>query len=789
MKIANKISLSFFTTSLILTAIAGVIFYSTAKDSLQKSIYNNLTAVLASRTDHIETYLKMLETSVGQLSRSTTLEDFLKISDKESPGRSDAFEAAMKRLARTKEANPAITEFLLMDGTGKVVASSSESSIGLDKSSDTYFLCGQKELYIKDAYYFEIHKEPLMAVSAPLLDSVTGELLGVLAARVRLSDLNKIVADRTGMGKTGEIYIVNKYGYMITSSIFIKGAPLKQRVYTQNVRRARLHKDKARVLPEDVVVGVYPDYRGVSELGTHEYIPQMQWIVVSEIDAQEAFQPLDKIRLIFLAILFIVPIAGWLLGSIFAKFIAGPINRLRKGSEIIGSGNLDYKVGTDAKDEVGQLSRAFDAMLENLKHSVVSIENLNKEITERKQAEEALLAAKDYTENIIKSMFDTLIVINPDGKIKSINKAVTVLLGYKEEELIGKPFGTIVAKEEEEEEEEGIPFIGTRLKKLIKEGSMSNYEVNFKTKDSNKILVLLSGAVMRRIDCPGEGPIAGCPEFKKKGKHCEKLQGVVVVARDITESKQAEEKLNVAYQELQQAQQELIQASKMAAMGQLAAGISHELNQPLTGIKGFTQAVLADLEKESPFRSDLNKIVEQADRIDAIIKNVRFFARKSDFNMVETDINQVILDSLMLLSQQLKVHNIRVIQELGLGIPKMQGDPNQIQQAFINIINNARDAILSLNRPEGGEIRIRTALAQDKKHIQIIFQDTGGGIPEENLENMFTPFFTTKSPDKGMGLGLSITYRIIENHQGKIDFQSKAGESTTFRIILPLKRR
>jgi PAS domain S-box-containing protein len=502
-----------------------------------------------------------------------------------------------------------------------------------------------------------------------------------------------------------------------------------------------------------------------------------------------------------------------------------------------------------------------------------------------------MLAAKDYTENIIKSMLDTLIVINPDGKIKSINKAVTDLLGYKEEELVDKPFGTIVAEEEEEEEEEEeIPFIGTRLKKLIKEGFIKEYDTAYKTKSGEMIPVSLSGAVMRDKDdkllgiiCIGRDlrerkkaedtlraseikhrtllenlpqkifrkdrnsvyiscnenyahdlkikpeEIAGRTDLEfypkelvekyraddkriiESGKtedieekyiqdgeerfvHTTKtpfkdeqgnVVGILGIFWDVTEHKQAEEKLNVAYQELQQAQQELIQASKMAAMGQLAAGISHELNQPLTGIKGFTQAVLADLEKESPFRSDLNKIVEQADRIDAIIKNVRFFARKSDFNMVETDINQVILESLMLLNQQLKVHNIRVIQELGLGIPKMQGDPNQLQQAFINIINNARDAILSLNRPEGGEIRIRTALAQDKKHIQIIFQDTGGGIPEENLENMFTPFFTTKSPDKGMGLGLSITYRIIENHQGKIDFKTKVGEGTTFRIVLP----
>jgi two-component system NtrC family sensor kinase len=226
----------------------------------------------------------------------------------------------------------------------------------------------------------------------------------------------------------------------------------------------------------------------------------------------------------------------------------------------------------------------------------------------------------------------------------------------------------------------------------------------------------------------------------------------------------------------------------MAAMGRLAAGISHELNQPLTGIKGFAQAVLMDLEKESPFRKDLTKIVAQADRMDAIIKNVRFFARKSDFNMVELDINQIIRDSLMLLSQQLKVHNIRLIQEFGADIPRIQGDPNQLQQAFLNIISNSRDAILGINRPEGGEIRIRTSLSQDKNHVEAIFQDTGCGIPEENLGLIFSPFFTTKSPDKGMGLGSSIVYRIIENHQGQIDFKTKVGEGTTFRIVLPVKQ-
>ncbi|HDH50585.1 MAG TPA: response regulator [Nitrospirae bacterium] len=252
------------------------------------------------------------------------------------------------------------------------------------------------------------------------------------------------------------------------------------------------------------------------------------------------------------------------------------------------------------------------------------------------------------------------------------------------------------------------------------------------------------------------------------------------------ERKNAERELHGAYQKLKTAQEQLIQAGKMAAMGQLAAGISHELNQPLTGIKGFAQTALMDLEANSPLRDDLNKIVEQADRMDRIIRHVRFFARKSDFHLREMDMNGPVNDALMLLSEQLKVHNIRVKKSLSGDLPGVLGDPNQLEQVFLNLITNARDAIDILQRPEGGEIKIKSGTSGDRKHIELTFEDTGCGISEKALEHIFNPFFTTKSPDGGMGLGLSIVYRIIENHKGRIEVKSRTGRGTMFRIFLPV---
>ena len=405
---------------------------------------------------------------------------------------------------------------------------------------------------------------------------------------------------------------------------------------------------------------------------------------------------------------------------------------------------------------------AYDYIVKDLSYEDVlpavikrSIEKFNAKKDKERLERQIGQAAKEW-EVTFDSIVDAIFIVRGDFKIARVNKASADMFKMSQKEIIGRSCYEIF---------HGLsrPWKLCPLKQVL---------------DSKKPICVELFEPRLKIYLE----ISISPTLDEKGE----VVSTVHIAKDITERKQAEEDREKAYHKLKQAQEELIQSSKMAAMGQLASGISHELNQPLTGIKGFAQAMFMEASEDSPTRSDLNKIIEQADRMDKIIKNVRFFARKSEFKMEPLDINIPIEDSLMLLSEQLRVHNIQVEKTLAKNLPKIKADSNQLQQVFLNLITNARDAIDSLKKPEGGKLVIKTFLSQDSKSIVIIFEDSGCGISEENLSSIFNPFFTTKSPGGGIGLGLPIAYRIIENHRGRIEVESAEGKGSLFKISLPL---
>ena len=232
--------------------------------------------------------------------------------------------------------------------------------------------------------------------------------------------------------------------------------------------------------------------------------------------------------------------------------------------------------------------------------------------------------------------------------------------------------------------------------------------------------------------------------------------------------------------ELQQVQDQLIHAGKMAALGELAAGVAHEINNPLTGILTFSSLLLKKMDENHPWKKDMETIVQQTSRCRNIVKGLLDFARQRKPDRKSSNILTLLEKTLTLLEKQAPFQNIKIVKEFGKEIPPVFIDGDQIEQVLMNIILNAADAMTE----KGGTLRIKTDLKDGI--VEVSFSDTGQGIAKDNIPKLFDPFFTTKQTGKGTGLGLAISYGIIQSHNGDIKVESEVGKGSTFRVRLPV---
>lgn len=394
-----------------------------------------------------------------------------------------------------------------------------------------------------------------------------------------------------------------------------------------------------------------------------------------------------------------------------------PVGILARLAEKIGGGERNVHIPVTTKDEIGNLATSFNRMVNDLKQTTVS---------------------KNYVDNIIRSMVDSLVVVGPDGKIRATNKAALDLSGYEESELVGQSIEMLSGGED--------LLTAMALKKLLKEGSFRDYESSFRTKAGEKVPILLSGSMLR----DNEG----------------KSEGIVVLAKDLTERKKME--------------MMLVQSEKLSAVGQLAAGVAHEINNPLGIILGFAQSATKRLQASDVLALPIKSIEREALRCKTLVQNLLTFSRQNKAKMEEFDLNESVESTLGIVEAQARVRSVEVCRELG-SVKRMVGDKNQLQQVIINLCNNAIDAM-----PNGGKITVRTRDdTADERRVVLEVEDNGSGIPEEIGDKIFNPFFTTKEVGKGTGLGLSLVYEIIQRHQGAIKLKSKVGSGTTFTVFLP----
>jgi two-component system NtrC family sensor kinase len=251
-----------------------------------------------------------------------------------------------------------------------------------------------------------------------------------------------------------------------------------------------------------------------------------------------------------------------------------------------------------------------------------------------------------------------------------------------------------------------------------------------------------------------------------------------------------EEKVEERSRQLTAAQAKLIQSDRLASLGQLSASVAHEINNPISGVLNLSMLLQRMLrngsippERAEEFQRYLTQISEETARVGRIVKDLLAFSRRPAPQNSQADLNLLLRNTISLLSHKLELGNVRVRLDVDESLPSITCDSAQMQQVIINLVMNAAEAM-----PAGGEVVVRTRLMTDSDEVLIEVSDQGGGIPQAIRPRIFDPFFTTKEEGKGVGLGLSVVYGIVEAHGGSIDVRSHEGAGTTFIVCLPVSR-
>jgi PAS domain S-box-containing protein len=354
---------------------------------------------------------------------------------------------------------------------------------------------------------------------------------------------------------------------------------------------------------------------------------------------------------------------------------------------------------------------------------------------EQKATEIARL--KDFSENIVESLNVGVLAVDLEGLVESWNTRMEQLFGVAREQAVGHQLNSLLPEE-------------------------LSREINARSDEE-----LITGIYKQRLHHLGKTltlNVSITPLVSKSGERI----GRLLLFDDVTQRERLEEQMT--------------QTEKLTSLGLLAAGVAHEVNTPLAVISNYIQMLGKQMPDGDPRQAIIEKIVKQTFRASEIVNNLLNFSRTSATEVVDIDVNRVVEETLSLVAHPLKTSQIQVVRQLGETLPAVRGSANKLQQVFLNLFLNARDAM-----PGGGMLEVRTTAHNGSVEVEIV--DTGAGIAREHIHRIFDPFFTTKASGRGTGLGLSVSYGIIKEHSGKIDVRSTVGKGTSFHVELPAVRK
>jgi two-component system sensor histidine kinase AtoS len=451
-----------------------------------------------------------------------------------------------------------------------------------------------------------------------------------------------------------------------------------------------------------------------------------------------------KTRLELAALAGVTLLLGAAAAALVARRIAGPVQQLEIRVAAIARGELNQRIEPTTADEIGRLGLTFNHMAAQLLQQRAALEDVHGEL---KQRFEELADLKSYTDSILSSVTSGIVTVDLEGRVVTLNPAAELLTGYFAGEAAGRYCTEVFAT---------TPELG---------------EILMETLASRAPIVNVSLTLRRRTGAALPVEVSAAP-LKGDGKDL----GGVAVFRDLTAVRHLESQLR--------------RSDRLAALGTLAAGLAHEIKTPLMSILTFTHHLVRRFDDEY-FRSRFQNVVpRELERINRIVERLLELARPARLTFTLVRLPLLLDRVLELHAHELEQNGAVVVREYARDVPPIHADEEALYRAFVNVVGNAVEAIdrggrltLRLGWDDGAELRAGRSRLFNRR-VKIEVSDSGAGIAPRDAERVFNPFFTTK--DKGTGLGLALTHKIVDDHSGTIDFRSVPGTGTTFRITLPV---
>jgi len=729
---------SFLTVSLLTVGFVAMVAFSEARRALRDAVIERLQAAAADREDDLKRWVHrrrqtlVFVASTSELRRDAAIMAGSPSGSKESGSARGRIESLLGSASASLDDVEEM--FLLSSPGGEVLVSTDLRRIGDYRVNDLFYSRGKSETFIQNVYTSPVTGRPAFTIATPIVDD-RGRTQAVLAAHLDLAQVDRLVADRTGLGTSGEAYLVGPSNDFVSSARFGR-AEYRRGVFSAGIDRA---------LSGDTGVGEYLNYAAVPVIGAYRWNPERELALVVEMTQREAFAPA---RRMVTTILGIGLVSALVLASgvfLIALQIARPVLAITKAASAVSQGNFETVAPVMTGDEVGVLATVFNDMTERLRRLYF---DLNQQVDRTTRAMVDLEKSRTLLQAIIDNSTTLIAVTDREERFLLLNRSFERMLGVPQADALGKTLRDFLPQNV------AAAYLDTAGTALF-ERRVVERELEMPQGDEWRSFLLVC--------------------FPLRADEAEPY-GVGAVATDLTEIRRAQEARERLEAQVQHRQ-------RLESLGLMAGGIAHDFNNILTGVIGNTDLALQSVASGSSAHAHLERVIAATKRAAELTGQMLAYAGKSSLRQETFDLNALLAEMTDLVKVSVP-KKIAFRAELLAQQASIRANRAQIGQLVMNLITNAAEAV-----GDGpGSVLVATRNRKDDGHDRVAFtiEDTGRGMDPKTLARIFDPFYSTKGP--GRGLGLAAVQGIVRSAAGELSVESVPGEGSTFEVVFPSAR-